>query len=233
MTTVSACTIATLFPPAALAAAVADGYVRRQVHPEHPLAILNYSEKAQFEGVWDVVTLNCRGLVYNVETSEVVARPFRKFFNHGQLAGPRLDLDAEVIVTDKADGSLGILYPTPDGGHAFATRGSFTSEQATHATELWRHRYADRFTPLPGVTYLFEIIYPTNRIVLDYQGLDDLVLLGAISIATGRDVTDAIEAWPGPRVEQFSYATLAEAVAAPPRANAEGLVVFFPAPVTG
>jgi hypothetical protein len=59
-----------------------------------------------------------------------------------------MDLAARCVVTDKLDGSLGILYPTPDG-HAIATRGAFVSEQALHATELWLDRYAGWLPPLP------------------------------------------------------------------------------------
>ncbi|GAA2599217.1 hypothetical protein GCM10010399_32450 [Dactylosporangium fulvum] len=128
--------------------------------------------------------------------------------------------------------SLGVTYPTPDGW-AIATRGSFDSEQARHATQLWRTRYAHRFTPPPGRTVLFEIIYPANRIVLDYAGLDDLVLLGAVDIPTGRSHgPSAVPDWPGPVVESFAYSTFAEALAAPPRANREGLVVHFTGPDT-
>jgi RNA ligase len=128
--------------------------------------------------------------------------------------------------------SLGVSYPTP-GGWAIATRGSFDSEQARHATEVWRRRYASRFTPPAGLTVLFEIIYPGNRIVLDYGALDDLMLLGAVDTASGRSYgPSAVPGWPGPVVETFAYATLAEALAAPPRDNREGLVVHFTGPDT-
>jgi RNA ligase len=125
-----------------------------------------------------------------------------------------------------------VLFPTP-GGWAVATRGSFDSEQARHATKVWHMRYAGRFEPPAGQTLLFEIIYPGNRIVLDYGDLDDLVLLGAVDIATGRSRgPDAVPGWPGPVVESFAYATLADALAAPPRDNREGLVVHFTGPDT-
>lgn len=203
---------------------VDGGYIRRQVHPELPLAIYNYSEKAAYEKVWNHETLTCRGLIVDTETDEVIARPFPKFFNHGEAEAGDIDMTAAVSVTDKADGSLGILFRYDDEWH-IATRGSFASVQAQHATELYRERYAS-FLPVVGRTYLFEIVYPENRIVLDYGDLDDLIQLGSVDIATGKTYGVDPE-WFGPSIEQFDYATLAEALAAPPRPNAEGLVVHF------
>ena len=158
----------------------------------------------------------------------VVARPFPKFFNHGQPGAPEVDLAAPVRVTDKADGSLGVIYPDGTGGFAVATRGSFASDQALHATAVLRDRYG-HWAPPAGLTVLVEIIYPGNRIVLDYGDLDDLVLLGAVDLGTGATYgPEAVPDWPGPVVESFAYPTLADALAAPPRAGREGLVVWFP-----
>lgn len=212
-----------LFDPADLAEAIEAGYVRRQAHPTLPLEILNYTERAQFEQAWTSVTLTCRGLIAD-QVGEIVARPWRKFFNYGDPTCGTLDLNAKAEVLDKIDGSLGILYPAGDGW-AIATRGSFTSEQAIHATELLRERYED-FTPPVGMTALFEIVYPGNRIVCDYGATDDLVLLGAVDIETGEAVgPDWLSGWWGPQAETFSADTLAEALALPPRPNAEGVVV--------
>ena len=207
---------------------VRQGFVRVQHHPSLPLAIHNYTEACQYEGVWNSVTLACRGLIVNQATGGVVARPFPKFFNHDQPGAPTLNLTEPVTVTDKVDGSLGILYPVGDGRYAVATRGSFTSDQAIHATRVLLTRYPT-FVPPAGHTVLFEIIYPENRIVLDYQGLDDLVLLGTVDLATGRTFgPEAVTSWPGPVVERFAFATLTDALGAPPRANREGLVVHVP-----
>lgn len=215
-----------LFDLLDLDAAIDGGYVRRQYHPTLPLAILNYTEHAQFERYWTPVTRQCRGLIYNTETSLVVARPFPKFFNYGE---PGVDFDPTepVIVTDKLDGSLGILYDDGDGG-AIATRGSFSSDQALHATELWKERYAGTMAqPHPHWTMIFEIIYPANRIVCDYAGADDLFLLGMVHRRSGELVRPGrIVGWMGPLVAEFAeYRTLAEAVAAAPREGMEGLVV--------
>jgi RNA ligase len=217
-----------LFDRAMFEQAQAAGHIRRQVHPTEPLAVLNYTEKAAYEGTWNPVTLACRGLIYNSDTMEVVARPFAKFFNHGQAGAAHIPLDAPVQVTDKADGSLAVFFQEPSTGKwAVATRGSFTSEQAIHATAMLR---SDRFANLnldPKFTFLAEIVYPSNRIVIDYHGLDDLILLGCVNIETGKTWgPNAYPAWwPGCRAEVFTYRTLAEALAAPARDNAEGFVI--------
>lgn len=150
--------------------------------------IYNYSDAALYTpGAWENPAVRqCRGLV--VRDGDVVARPWAKFFNHGQREAGHLDLSSPVEVTDKMDGSLGILYPQRDGQLAIATRGSFVSDQAVHATNTLRRRYSTIETP-PGLTMLFEIIYPKNRIVCDYGDTDDLVLLGAS--ASGRASTTA------------------------------------------
>lgn len=213
-----------LFDPGLLAEMLNGGYVRTQRHPAVPLVIYNYTERAQYEQVWNPVTLACRGLICDAETGTVVARPFPKFFNHGQAGCATIPLTAAVHVTDKVDGSLGILYPTPDRW-AVATRGSFTSDQALHATYVLRHRHTG-FEPPAGHTVLVEIVYPENRIVVDYAGLDDLVLLGAVDVATGAVYgPEAVRTWPGPRAQAFECATFADALALPPRSNAEGVVV--------
>ena len=218
--------LADVLDPVELTAAVETGHVRKQRHPSRPYVIYNYTEACQYAAAWTPVTLACRGLIAASDTGEVLARPFSKFFNHTEGHAPVMRLAAPVSVTDKADGSLGVIFPDGDG-YAVATRGSFASAQALHATEVLRTRYAD-FEPPAGLTVLVEIIYPGNRIVVDYGPLDDLVLLGAVDIATGRTYgPEAVPGWPGPVVESFAYATLAEALAAPPRAGREGLVVHF------
>lgn len=218
-----------LFPQADLEAAIRDGYIRRQIHPTEPLAILNYSEKCAYEGAWTPVTLTCRGLIYNTDSGTIVARPFQKFMNYGQAGAPDMSLGEPVVVSDKLDGSLGILYALPSGGWAIATRGSFTSDQAIHATELYNRRYADKWQPYDDYTFLFEILYPENRIVVDYGDTDDLHLIGAVDIVIGLTIPRPHfwSRWPGPAAEVFEFESFADALAAEPRPNREGLVVHF------
>jgi RNA ligase len=81
--------------------------------------------------------------------------------------------------------------PTPKtkGEWILATRGSFTSPQAIKGKEILdRH---DISAWRKDNTYLFEIIYPENRIVVDYKGEEKLVVLGAIHTETGDEVPDS------------------------------------------
>jgi RNA ligase len=216
-----------------------EKYVKAQSHPTFPYTIYNYTDQAMWDKAWNDVTTQCRGLIVDAQ-GDIIARPWKKFFNYGEYngeinpgraAGPEkrlLDMHSLVQTTDKYDGSLGILYPTPQG-HSIATRGSFTSEQAVRASFIWYKRYAEM--PVPhGWTMLFEIVYPDNRIVLDYGGLDDLVLLGAVNIETGEAVGPddfRLIPWQGPRTTVFNDRSLTQALDRDPRPNAEGVVVRY------
>lgn len=166
---------------------IADDYINVQKHPTADLYIYNYSPKAQYDRLWNDWTLACRGLIMNA-LYEVVARPFHKFFNLEETENLILP-DEPFEVYEKMDGSLGILY-WADGKPAIATRGSFTSEQAIVATELLHTKYANSLEHLdPTKTYLFEIIYPENRIVIDYGDARKLVLLAVIDTKTGAEIS--------------------------------------------
>lgn len=83
--------------------------------------------------------------------------------------------------------SLGILYRDPAVGvPKIATRGSFDSEQALIATHMLYEDYGPDLREIPyECTLLFEIIYPENRIVVDYGDRRALVLIGARNRFTG------------------------------------------------
>lgn len=211
-----------------------------QKHPAYDLLIFNYTALCQFEAAWDEHTLMARGLITDLE-GVIVARPFRKFFNLSEHQGtdcklPPVDWGQSFTVHEKLDGSLGILYPTPDG-HRVATRGSFTSPQSQKGTELWLERYAGK--PLcPGYTYLFEILFPENRIVVDYGTREDLVLLDVVRVSDGfgspwEEVEGEARRLGCPAAKRFTELETAERIqahAATPAehpTNAEGYVLRF------
>ncbi|MFJ2825356.1 RNA ligase [Streptomyces toxytricini] len=173
-------TLHDLLPQQDLAAAVESGLVSRKRHPELPLSIYTYTRTAQYEQAWNDVTVRCRGLVADDATGAVVALPLPKFFNVGEHeAGrpyaPALP-DEPFEVYEKVDGSLAVVFHYA-GAWRVASKGSFISEQARWAQRRLDGR--DTSGLVPGVTYLAEILYPQNRIVVDYGDRRDLVLLAA------------------------------------------------------
>ena len=157
-----------------------EGLVYKQVHPTLPLTIWNYSEKVQYENLWDDVTLQTRGLVTD-DKGNVVARPFRKFFN---MEEDKHTPTGEFDVYEKMDGSLGILF-NYQGQWVMATRGSFTSDQALKGFFMLQKYDFNKLHE--DYTYLFEIIYDDNRIVVKYD-FEDLVLLGMVNTETEYEV---------------------------------------------
>ena len=47
----------------------------------------------------------CRGIILDKETFEIVCRPFDKFFNYGETHAAKIDWDS-AVATEKIDGSL-------------------------------------------------------------------------------------------------------------------------------
>ncbi|MGR4878606.1 AAA family ATPase [Streptomyces sp. LARHCF249] len=192
-------TLHDLLPAQALADSIDAGYVTRKSHPELPLSIYTYTRTAQYERVWNQVTTRCRGLVADDTTGAIVALPLPKFFNvgeheSGQPYAPALP-DEPFEVYEKVDGSLAVVFHYADRWRV-ASKGSFTSAQATWAQRLLDTR--DTTGLRPGTTYLAEILYPQNRIVVDYGGRRDLVLLAAFG-ADGTEVplAEAAPHWEG------------------------------------
>ena len=153
---------------------VEDGLV--DVKLQGDLRLFNYSQQCQHDKLWDDFTRSARGLILDLKEKRVAALPFPKFHNFGELAEPLPNEGFKVYT--KYDGSLGIIYHH-DGTWHVATRGSFDSEQAVWATQWLRtHLPAELREPwATNFTLLAEIIYPSNKIVVDYNGWEGLVLL--------------------------------------------------------
>lgn len=203
------------------------GYIKAVRHPFLPLTLFNYTQKAQFEGHWTRETLQCRGLILN-DAGEVMARPFPKFFNYEQVKD-QIPMGEPFTVSEKLDGSLGILYWDGDLP-CLATRGSFTSEQALRGTEMLRALVPGNWRPANVLdrlfTFLFEIIYPENKIVVDYGKASKLVLLAAIDRQTGIEWPELCDALPFERPRRIP-ADKVEQLLGVDIPNEEGFVVHF------
>ena len=188
---------------------VKKGLLREVVSPCKKLVLYNYQDKCTYERAWDEVTLNARGTVYEVETGEVIARAFPKFFNLSELSPEKQKQVVEsrnFEVYEKMDGSLGIVYYY-DGEWRVNTRGSFTSDQAIKGKELLDSKYETAALDRHA-TYLCEVIYPENRIIVNYGQIEMLTFLAAFDNATGEEVKGDFETSiariPSARVQNFA-----------------------------
>lgn len=191
--------------------AVEEGLVTKRPHSNGNLWIYNYSPLVQYSRNWTPVTKTCRGLILDSDYN-VVARPFPKIFNYTEIIPDPVIFDRVPNVSDKADGSLGILYNDNGKGWNIATRGSFESDQAIWATG-WLDGNMHRYTQPSNVTTLVEIIYPDNRICVDYGDKAELVLIAAINNETGADIPlELVDWWDGPRIDEyFGFDTIDDA----------------------
>lgn len=163
-----------------------------------------YTTNTVYSEDWDNVSLHARGIVFDYATSEVLARPFDKFFNLGEMidtetgelkpiAGyvkQHLGFDnlsgdykhQKFRVMDKLDGSLGIVFWTGVDWYV-KTAGSFESDQAKWAND-WFDMLINPNVLDKSKTYLFEIIYNEDKHPIEYD-FEGLVLLGIIDTQTG------------------------------------------------
>ena len=160
-----------------------QGLVNIKKHPDYPLLLLNYTPRAQYKSRWCHELIHARELVIS-QDGEIVARPLPKFFNHYEIKGESEEEDFELY--DKMDGSLVIMFHYKKD-RIFCTRGSFTSKQAAKAQDLYEQKYNDTFV-MKDCTYCFEVIYPENKIVVDYGNVEDLFLISITHTQTGKEV---------------------------------------------
>jgi RNA ligase len=182
---------------------IKDFYAHPQVMSRewNDLVLFCYTRECQFDSLWDDITMAARGLIFNKVTGEVVARVFTKFFNAAELTG-KIDLyelaKKPFVALKKMDGSFAIHFQY-EGQDYIATKGSFSSDQAVWATE-WFRNHIRSSEMLKTHTYLFEMIYPENKIVVDYGDTEDLVLLGVLNKETGEEMPYAALKEEGKRI---------------------------------
>ena len=204
------------------------GLIRAASAPDNDtLTLYCYTQNAVVSQAWDPVVMLARGLVLDHAARVVRAQPFPKFFNFGEQSAALPDEPFEVF--EKLDGSLGVIFH--DGRRwRVNTKGSFTAPQAQWAEA--RLSRCDLAALRPGHTYLAEIIYAANQIVVRYP-FEDLVMLAAFTdrgVEYPRVAVEGVAEALGVRVcarEEFpSFDAMRAAVAGFDR-DREGFVVRF------
>lgn len=185
-----------------------NDYLRREKHPLTNLYIYNYTDKCKAEGYWNETTLWSRGLILDAGNN-IVARPFKKFFEYEQLNDIyKHELSQNFTIYDKLDGSLGIMY-WHNGLPFISTRGSFVSSQAYHATQILYGKYSNLIHLLEeNITYLFEIIYPQDKHIVNYGDIDDIFLIGAYDKEKEIDIRQVLDKIPFRTAARFENKSL-------------------------
>ena len=128
------------------------------------------------------------GILFYYEEELSDERRYNIWFNNNYETGMERFFDPNNL----PDYDNPYYEPTPKtkGEWILATRGSFTSSQAIKGKEILDNKY-DVSSLRKGRTYLFEIIYPENRIVVDYGNEEKLVLLGVIDTESGEELPNS------------------------------------------
>jgi len=128
----------------------------------------------------------CRGLVLDAHTFEVVSHPFHKFFNYGEELA--VDIDWKTAWTSsKIDGSICKVVNLDDGNFLISTNGMIDAFKCSLPENVGRP--FDTFGELfmegmkfygltmedfprlfkPGFTYMFELTSPWNQVVVQWK----------------------------------------------------------------
>ncbi len=167
------------------------------IHQSDPLVIVNYSliDSPKFNSL----VAECRGLVLEDKTWEIVARSFPRFFNQGECLEEEKRFDwANFVAEEKVDGSMMLLY-NYKGEWRVNTRGSFaqgeicSSLNKTWADMFWSciNKEAINLNFCPWSTYVFEFCSPYNKVVR-YYDRPQLFLLTAFRNDFGMEHKDLL-----------------------------------------
>jgi RNA ligase len=201
---------------------VNDEWLLMQKHPSLDLFIFNYSKQTQYARHWNEMTLAARGLVLNSE-GILIAKCLPKFFNYQELAEDKIPTGS-FKVYDKLDGSYLQVFKYKNEV-VVSSRGSFTSDQAIKGKEILFKKYSHLIDKIEtGINYIFEIIFPQNRIVVDYGDLEDIIMISTINATTFEDKIIDIGF---PIVKQYDGLTDFEEIKALNVDNLEGIILAY------
>lgn len=122
----------------------------------------------------------CRGLVFDKKTGDIVSRRYQKFFNHGENDETRdIDLTKPHVILEKLDGSMISVVKHPETKELVCLTKMGITDTSKNADAFLRSKpnylkwCSDTLTQ--NITPIFEWCSRKNRIVIDYP-YDRLVL---------------------------------------------------------
>ena len=166
-----------------------NGYDEIRVIEKDWYTVINYAAALEDTFKWNSedpyassIRRECRGLIFDTATGNLISRPYHKFFNAGEKEETQLNkinLYEPHIVLEKLDGSMIRPIPTPDGFRLATKAGITDISQQAEAFISDKPHYSTFIKKCiqKGTTPLFEWCSRKNRIVIDYPE-DQLILTG-------------------------------------------------------
>ncbi len=187
------------------------------------LLLLKYSNNIWNTG-WHNLAKQCRGKVIDWKERSIVSYPFNKFYNLNEVEETKIDIvkhmlsnAKDVMLMDKKDGSA-IIVTNHKGNIVINTNGVFENIQVTLTKELFAKKYLNFYQNMPeGYTFVFELVHPENRIVLDYGDTEKLYLLAVRDLKTLKllrynEIKEMANKWCLDITEFYDFNTLDELV---------------------
>lgn len=156
------------------------------------ILLLKYNKNAFGTG-HNNLTKVCRGKIIDLKTMNIIVYPFDKFFNLNESEEVSeknvfelLKNAKSVVAMDKVDGST-ITVTNNNGKLIVSTNGNILDIRSTWAREILNEKYNEFYNNVQeGYSFIFELIYPDDKKVVDYNGKKDLILLGIRDLTTYR-----------------------------------------------
>ncbi len=131
----------------------------------------------------------CRGMIFDTATGNLISRPYHKFFNVGEREETNLDkidLTQPHVVLEKLDGSMIRPIPTPEGFRLGTKAGITDVAMNAEYFVADKPEYAKfiKSSFACGLTPIFEWCSRKNRIVVDYSE-DQLILTAVRDMRSG------------------------------------------------
>ncbi len=148
--------------------------IKSAYHPTEPLVILNYNQIESPKT--DKIVRECRGLTLEINSWNVVAKSFPRFFNWGEVQDEMDLFDfSDFHTLSKEDGSLCLIYNYKGNWYA-NTRGSFGIDEINFSGITWNQGFCkalgvNSLNDLkldPSLTHVAEFCSPWNKVVRRY-----------------------------------------------------------------
>lgn len=132
----------------------------------------------------------CRGIIFDTESGEILRRPYHKFFNVNEREETQdhvVDLSQPHAILEKLDGSMIAPFIVNDRMIWGTKMGATEVAEPVEDFVLLHENYSQfaRFLIRRGYTPIFEWCSRKQRIVLDYKE-DQLILTAIRDLTTGR-----------------------------------------------